>query len=129
MNDLVVPMYMVHVYTSIFIGSTGLCIVLCGYNLFMHGHITCHILPCYIHAIPTASFLMVVHKLIYERLGGTHAHGTCVHIDFYQLNRPVYGVVWIYPVYAWPYNMPHTTLFHTYHPHSLILDGHAENNL
>ena len=60
---------------------------------------------------------------------GTHVHGTCVHIDFYQLNRPEYGVVWIYPVYAWPYNMPHTTLFHTCLPHSLIFDGHAENIL
>ncbi len=72
MNDLVEPMYMVHVYTSIFISSTGLCMLLCGYNLFMHGHITCHILPCSIHTIPTASFLMVMQKIIYERLGGTH---------------------------------------------------------
>ena len=88
-------MYMVHVYTSTFISSTGLCMLLCGYNLFIHGHITCHILPCHIHAIPVASFLMVMQKIIVERLGGIHVHGTCVHIDFYQLNRPVYGVVCI----------------------------------
>ena len=72
---------------------------------------------------------MVMQKIIFERLGGRQTHGTNEDIAFYQLNRPVYGVVWIYPVYAWSYNMLHTTLFHTCHPHSLILDGHAENNL
>jgi hypothetical protein len=42
-------------YTSLFISSAGLCMVLCGYILIMHGHITSYIVPCSIHAIPTAS--------------------------------------------------------------------------
>ena len=114
-------------YTSTFISSTSLCMVLCVHHLYISMHMTCHIPPCHMNTTPIASFVMVMQKILLQRLGGTHVEGTCVHIDFYQLNKPVYGVVCTSPVYFDAYDMPHTTLSHEHHPHSLIRNGHAEN--